>query len=336
MADVLAGPDTMNAPWGLGSRLRLVKLACQFFDPSNFAENHAAIGKKPRPGSPPFFDTIEFIEYLKRRQAFPGTPNVVRVAQILERMTAAGLLLHVVELGAANIAGRYILTGIGHAHRVPFCFVSVLGPEYLYRLCAPNLVHISGTCDGNPTSGTGLVVDARHVLTCCHVVSDMELDQTQVFQGTEYEIGEGSIHRHPRIDVAVVRVDGARLDPVPGILFQAPVVGQTVYTLGYPKLPGLREASVTMQQGAVTNESVTSLAEEQLFLYSAIARPGNSGGPVVSEDGYFLGLSIMNATGQYVGENAFSPHYSGVPAQVLVRAVDDLDLGFRLPFENYE
>ncbi len=164
----------------------------------------------------------------------------------------------------------------------------------------------------------------------------MELDRRQVFQGSEYAINTRSIHRHPELDVAVMRVDGPPLSPMRGILLQAPVVAQTVYTLGYPKLPGLRDASVTMQQGSVTNESVTSLAGESLFLYSAISRPGNSGGSVMSEDGYVVGLSIVDTTGQYLGEEAFSPHYAGIPAQVLVKAVEDLSLGIQLPFENYE
>ena len=86
----------------------------------------------------------------------------------------------------------------------------------------------------------------------------------------------------------------------------------------------------------MTNESVTSLAGENLFLYSAIARPGNSGGPVMSEDGYLVGLSVVDAVGEYDNEDAFSPHYAGVPAQVLAKAVDDLNLGIRLPFEKYE
>jgi len=329
----------MNAPWGLDSRIKLVQLACEFFDPSKSAENLAAIGREPRPGILSLFNTSEFLKYLERKQAFPKPPNVFRVAEVLERMTSAGLLTRISEPAGLSITGispgRYMLIA-GDAHRGPFRLVSVLGPEYLHRLCAPTLVHISGTSDGSPASGTGLVVDAHHILTCRHVVSDMELDRTQVFQDTEYEIKDGSIHRHPRIDVAVMRVDGPRLAPVPGFLLQAPVVAKTVYTLGYPKLPGLLEASVTMQRGAVTNESVTSFAGEELFLYSAIARPGNSGGPVVSEDGYFVGLSIVDATGQYADENAFSPHYAGIPAQVLVLAVDDLNLGLRLPFEHYE
>ena len=59
-------------------------------------------------------------------------------------------------------------------------------------------------------------------------------------------------------------VDGPPLAPLSGAVFQAPVVGQMVFTLGYPKLPALRDASVTMQHGAVTKEEVTSLAETMI------------------------------------------------------------------------
>ena len=109
-----------------------------------------------------------------------------------------------------------------------------------------------------------------------------------------------------------------------------------VFTLGYPKLPGLRDASVTMQHGAVTNQEVTSLAGARLFLYSAIARPGNSGGPVVSQDGYFVGLATMDASGQYDADEAFSPHFAGVPGHLVVQAVAELGLGFELPFQPYD
>ena len=70
--------------------------------------------------------------------------------------------------------------------------------------------------------------------------------------------------------------------------------------------------------------------------YSAISRPGNSGGPVISADGYVVGLSIVDATGEYLEADALSPHYAGIPAQVLATAVEDLGLGVQLPIENYE
>ena len=164
----------------------------------------------------------------------------------------------------------------------------------------------------------------------------MKVDKQQNFQSQEYVVNKDSIHVHDKVDVAIMCVDGPPLSPVPGTIFQAPVVGQAVYTLGYPKLSGLRDASVTMQPGAVTNESVTSLSGDELFLYSAISRPGNSGGPVMSGEGYLVGLSVLDATGQYRQDEAFSPHYIGIPAQVVVKAVEDLCLGIQLPFQDYE
>ena len=330
----------MNAPWGLDSRFTLVVLACDFFNVAKLADNRAVIGKElADSGSQKPLTVSDFLKYLEVKKAFPKPPNAFRVARIVEKMVSAGLLVRA-SRGNSGIGGlrdRYLsMVMVEDARRKLFLLVPVLGPEYLYRLCAPGLVHITGRNDGNPVAGTGLVIHASHILTCRHVVSDMKLDRKQVFQETEYAINANSIHRHPEIDVAVLRVDGPALSPMRGLLLQAPVVAQTVYTLGYPKLPGLRDASVTMQEGAVTNESVTSLAGERLFLYSAISRPGNSGGPVMSADGYVVGLSIVDATGEYLEADAFSPHYAGIPAQVLATAVEELGLGVQLPIENYE
>lgn len=330
----------MSAPWGLDSRLKLVELACRFFNANKIAASHEAIGdKSANAESPTPLSVTDFLKYLETTNAFGKTPNALRVAQIVGQMVSAGLLVPVghARPSMAGLHDHYLyLPTADRARQGAFCLVPVLGPEYLYRLCAPGLVHISGRNCGVAVAGTGLVVDTRHVLTCRHVVSDMKVDRRQVFQGWHYEITDGSIHPHPDIDIAVMRVHGPPLSAVSGILLQAPVMAQTVYTLGYPKLPGLREASITMQQGAVTNASVTSLGGERLFLYSAIARPGNSGGPVMSEEGYVVGLSVLGSIGEYDNEDAFSPHYAGIPAPVLVTAVDDLGLGIQVPFEDYE
>ena len=337
----LFGPDTMNAPWGLKSRLKLVALACHFFNATKVSSNHSVIGKAVRRGGNPEPLTVnDFLKFLQLRNDFRRTPNAFRVAQIVERMASTGLLVRA-GYGYSSIAGLgdhylYMATE-SEAARDLLRLVPVLGPEYLYELCAPCLVHITGKKDdGRVAAGTGLVIHRSYVLTCRHVLSDMAVNNRQTFQEEEYAIHKESIHLHPGVDVAVIGVDGEPLTPLDGAIFQAPAVAQTVYTLGYPKLPGLRDASVTMQQGAVTNESVTSLSGENLFLYSAISRPGNSGGPVMSEDGYVVGLSIVDATAEYHTDDAFSPHYAGIPSQVVVEAVRSLGLGIELPFENWE
>ena len=342
MPNQLFGKDTMNAPWGLPARLKLVLLACQFFTATKLADNYKLVGKEvPKGGNPEPLTAGDFLRCLETSGAFPKPPNGLRVMQLIDRMVSCGLLVRA-GYGNRSFAGmgdHYLhMATEWDGRRKHFRYAPVLGPEFLYHLCAPCLVHITGTHKetGDTVAGTGLIVDPSHVLTCRHVVTDMTVDEKQTIQGREYVVDDGSIFPHPAADVAVIRVDGPPMSALQGAVFQRPVVGQTVHTLGYPRLPGLRDATVTIQHGAVTNEAVKSLSGEDLFLYSAISRPGNSGGPVVSDDGYVVGLSIVDATAEYRPDEPFSPHYAGIPAQVVVWAVKNLGLGIELPLENYE
>ncbi|MYH32990.1 MAG: trypsin-like peptidase domain-containing protein [Gammaproteobacteria bacterium] len=336
----LFNQDTMNAPWGLISRFKLVQLALNFFNVENLSNSRDAIGKAPpRKGGASTLTGNDFIQYIVANGTFQRRPNAIRVAQILEQMVSGGLL---VRAGYGNPS----LGGLGDHYfyvsmkwdlsRGEFKLARTLGPEFLYQLCAPGLVHITGTNrNGDVVAGTGIVVHPSSVLTCRHVVSDMKLDPSQEFQSKTLQVNEDSIYRHPDIDLAILKVNRPLLNPLVGMKYQRPVMAQTVFTLGYPKLPGLKEAPVIMQQGAVTSDAVTALSGQSLFLFSAISRPGNSGGPVMSEDGYMVGLCSVDSKGEYHSAEAFSPHYAGIPGQVVVDAVSSFGLGIKLPFEEH-
>ena len=330
----------MNAPWGLRSRLKLVKFAQDFFHLDKLPASYATLGRQPPSGAPMPLTVFDFLKYLDIKQAYPKRPNGFRVALLLRHLADHELLVHVshAKQSLGGLHDRYLyVPSIINSDRHAFRLLPALGPELLYELCSRALVHITGKSKcGNEVSGTGIVVDAHHILTCRHVVRDMDVDAEQTFQGNTYLIEDSSIQAHADLDVAVLRIPDAPLTPVPGAFFQRPVVGQQVYTLGFPKLPGLRDASVTMQQGTVTNPAVTALSGEPLFLYSAISRPGNSGGPIVSADGYVVGLCVVGSTADYGDDEPFSPHYAGIPGHHVVDAVGDLDLGIDLPVEELE
>ena len=59
------------------------------------------------------------------------------------------------------------------------------------------------------------------------------------------------------------------------------------------------------------------------FLYSAISRSGNSGGPVVSED-VFDRPATEDRVASYSSDERFAPHYAAVSADVVVAAVEEL------------
>ena len=67
----LANADTMNAPWGLESRFKLVMAACKFFSLSELADNYAGIGKQlPTVGNPKPLTVGDLLKYLNPR--FPS------------------------------------------------------------------------------------------------------------------------------------------------------------------------------------------------------------------------------------------------------------------------
>jgi S1-C subfamily serine protease len=184
---------------------------------------------------------------------------------------------------------------------------------------------------GDPCAGTGIVFDQHHILTCAHVVKDVDVDKVQIFQGFEHHIEQCFVH--PQADVAVVRVRRF-LELAVGLSFLSPRIAQPVFTLGYPKIPFVREAALTMQRGEVTNELVTTFDGHKVFLYSAIARPGNSGGPIISSEGYVIGISMQDLF-QQDERNPFSPHYAGIPTHQIAQCLDELDIGVQIPVEDF-
>ena len=157
------GRDTMNAPWGLPARLLLVRLACTFFDATKLADNYKLIGKEvPKGGNPEPLTANDFLKCLKTSDAFPKPPNGLRVMQLVDRMVSCGLLVRA-GYGNRSFAGMgdhylHMATEWGE-RRKHFRYVSVLGPEFLYHLCASGMVHITGTDKktGDAVAGTGLI-----------------------------------------------------------------------------------------------------------------------------------------------------------------------------------
>lgn len=346
MDNTLIGPTTMNAPWSLDSRIKLALAAMRFFSFEGGYEERCRLASKPVPsGALVPFTVTDFLTYVKAKGMFEKSPNLARVSQLLDRLVACGLLIRLGgdEAARGNPLGDwYLYVGLHSKPRNEgvLALASALGPDLLYRACSAGLVHITGVNKhGEEVSGTGTVIDESHIVTCGHVLRDMTVSREQMFQGRKYEVDDECVYTHEQDDVGVLRVRGHSLGRIPGLVFRPAMVGETVYALGYPKLPFMRDASVVMQRGTVTTEQVSSFQGEKLFLYSAISRPGNSGGPIMSDDGYLVGIASTDMTAEYGNnkeEQAFSPHYAAVPAQVVARAIDDLAVGLRVPLHDLE
>ena len=292
-------------------------------------------------------DFLNFLNFLNKKPYLEGIAHhhFKQVRIILDRLAFNGTLIDMGNPGdGVMIPKSYHCLPMESPLRAngSLWMAQALGGRLIHHEVSPAVVQIVGTnADDDPCGGSGLVFDRHHILTCRHVVGDMNVAERQRFQGSEFRIDPKNIFQSEAEDIAVLRVDG-NLNPVQGLVFLAPEIAKKVYTFGYPRVPNVRprtrgsdDAHLVIQSGEVTNQRVVASNRAELFLYSAISRPGDSGGPIVSDEGYVVGMTTNLTEGTYECESVFSPHYAGVPADVIAKAVSDMGIGVEICYETF-
>jgi S1-C subfamily serine protease len=175
------------------------------------------------------------------------------------------------------------------------------------------------------------------VLTNRHVVEGMKRDiQVHANGPTSADLGTRNcrIHCHGEVDVAVIEVELANEDPgyrtLTGMTFRDPTWADETYVFGYPHVPMTAESVITVQRGEVVNPSTPTMPNRHpVFLYSATARPGNSGGPIVAGDGRVIGLvvedTLLTGSAGAVDREQGRPRSSDERLDDLDRRVTDLE-----------
>ncbi len=136
--------------------------------------------------------------------------------------------------------------------------------------------------------GSGVIIDENGIiLTNNHVVAGAGKVTVQLPDGREVEAAE--IHRDPRTDLAVVRIEG--VDGLPAARLgdsDLAEVGDWVLALGEPfGLEGTVTAGIISAKGRGLG-----IAEREDFIQTdAAINPGNSGGPLVNLDGEVVGIN---------------------------------------------
>ena len=157
------------------------------------------------------------------------------------------------------------------------------------------------------------------------------------------------------LDVGIIEIEvggGAPgLSWLCGVAFREPVWGDETYALGYPAIatsddaylgaehgsvvspdigePSSTERDFASQHGQVVAPSVGSyMTDVRYFYYSAVTRPGTSGGPIVAQDGRVIGIV---AHSPYDKANEGARHYRGIPTHQIVRALSEPPLSELFP-----
>ena len=182
-------------------------------------------------------------------------------------------------------------------------------PEVL--AAGPRTVRVSSIACGYGVEGSGWVAAPNLVVTNAHVVAGQSV--TRVQPG-----GEGPRYRaevvlfDDRNDVAVLRVGGLGLEPLP---LAGPRTGEATAVLGFPENGPLdvRPARTGATQRVISGDAYNrGPVERTVTSFRVYVRPGNSGGPVVNGDGEVVATVFASRADS--NDSGF-----GIPSQLVQR-----------------
>jgi S1-C subfamily serine protease len=164
---------------------------------------------------------------------------------------------------------------------------SRLAPEIAARV-ERSVVKVEGEACDRVLEGTGFVAAPGLVVTNAHVVAGEEWTSVEATGGERFDTRV--IAFDPNRDLAVLSVPG--LD-APSLARGRAHVDDHGALFGHPEGGPLRESSMRIAQQITargTNITRTAPTERDVFVLAAVTEPGDSGGPVVDEDGNVVGV----------------------------------------------
>ena len=198
-----------------------------------------------------------------------------------------------------------------------------------YRVIRPSVVHVrrvgssgeGGVRDDG--AGTGVViVDDGTILTNLHVVFGADRVAVTFADGTESPAEVVSVQ--PEQDLAVIRASHLPDDLMPATLRSTAdlQMGDRVIAVGFPFGigPSLSAGVVSGLRREYRSPEGERLLTN-LIQFDAAANPGNSGGPLVTEDGHVVGIvtAILNPENQRV----FIGIGFAVPIEIATEAIGE-------------
>jgi Do/DeqQ family serine protease len=165
-------------------------------------------------------------------------------------------------------------------------------------------------------AGSGVIVDAKngYVMTNAHVVKDAT--QIQITLRDNRRLPAKLVGADPGTDIALVKVEPARLTQLPFGDSDALQVGDFVVAIGNPF--GIGQTATSGIVSALGRSGLSVEGYEHFIQTDASINPGNSGGALVNLKGELIGINsaIIGPAGGNVGIGFAVP-------SVLARAVMD-------------
>lgn len=189
---------------------------------------------------------------------------------------------------------------------------------FKFRVC---MVRIGvRTDEGDLRNGSGFHIGEGYIVTARHVVENkiVEVVPHRYANSAYLDVSDIYFHSDPKIDLAVLKTNfslewymsdrlqfsgpgkvpektnfipiGFHLDDWTGDEF----ILSKVLLMGYPAIPLSRDTTLVAVEGEVNAIVDRYDVPHPHFVISSLARGGFSGGPVISEGGYLLGVQTTS------------------------------------------
>lgn len=167
--------------------------------------------------------------------------------------------------------------------------------------------------DGDYSCATAFHIGDGWLVTAAHVITDGTVQEIVSLDGRNVEVKDIIVHPNDQIDVAIVETDfelthylnhttghnapdgyvktdhipiGGHMDDWLGDEF----VLSKVLLMGFPPVPLSQHPTLIASEGEVNAVVDKYIGPHPHFVISCVSRGGYSGGPVISEYGFLLGI----------------------------------------------
>lgn len=317
---------------------KLIFSMANFFSPLNNKTFHEKLGL-PFDLSEPIklrpLSLWDFFMYYQMEYEIDLFKNQYNIQKLVDKLV---LKLYLTDEGSKKYTGGlgkcyYFRKEFSEKQRIGDLWVTeILGFNYLIERTKDLVIQITGiNIDGDPHCGSGLLFNESTIITCAHVIKDMELDVEQYIQGKKSRVIFQKTH--DKIDVGVIKLDN-KFKLTDGLSFAEYNILDEILILGFPKIPLSRQAELICQKGEI-NGAIEDFDGNKYFLYSTFTKPGNSGGPIFNSLGNIVGIVSREIFNKDVEYNQV-PFCLGIPLMEIEKAVNSIDGSISLPIEDFQ
>jgi S1-C subfamily serine protease len=269
------------------------------------------------------FDTFRFY-VMEKKLLHGGVPSPIS-ENIIDALASLDILSKLPPHSINNVKPLYEVNSPIAKHYKKFDLLdnALFGFQHIIYKYTPSVFIIEKREKEEPKGGTGFYIQldgAHHVITNDHVIKNADSGTIRIVDSKGNEIIHIGYYTEPENDLALLHlgkpIDGATpfiLDPNYEIL-------QDIVTIGYPPIAYAKDNFPLYHKGEI-NSSIETQNHLPFFIISAKTNPGNSGSPIINENGLVVGIITQALEHKHGYLDGKLPYYAGIPALEIIKMV---------------